>query len=232
MIATKELKSNFVKKLIDENYCFHVSIFPKIFIKLLRSSFMPFTLSLGSNAIDFKLSATNGKTYSLKDFNEVNMLVIFFTCNHCPYVIKSDEVTRQTAMKFKKKSVEFIAINSNSKHTYEQDSFEHMVERMNTHHFPWTYLYDETQEIAQIYGALRTPHFYVFDEKRELIYCGRGVDSPRDPSKITVNDLENALQGHLEGKTITTPLTNPIGCNIKWEGHEAKWMPPEACDLV
>lgn len=193
---------------------------------------MPYTLPLRSKAIDFKLPATDGKTYSLKDFKKAKALVIFFTCNHCPYVIASDETTRRTVEKFKKNGVVFVGINSNSKHTYEEDSFEHMVERMDTFHFPWTYLHDESQETAKKYGALSTPHFYVFDENRELIYCGRAVDNPRDVSKMKVNDLENALQEHIEGKPISTPLTNPIGCNIKWEGYEAHWMPPEACDLV
>jgi Redoxin len=103
---------------------------------------------------------------------------------------------------------------------------------MKTHHFPWHYLYDPTQEIALKYGALRTPHFFVFDKHHKLIYTGRGVDNPRDTSKMTVNDLERALEEHTSGKSISVPLTNPIGCNVKWEGKERHWMPPEACDLV
>lgn len=193
---------------------------------------MPFTLPLGSQAIDFSLKATDGKKYSLKDFKEASVLVVFFTCNHCPYVINSDEVTRQIANRFKNRGVQFIAINSNSKSTYPEDSFEHMISRMQQHQFPWIYLYDETQEIAQKYGALRTPHFFVFDKERKLIYCGRGVDSPRDASKIRSNDLERALEEHLAGKEISVPLTNPIGCNVKWKGKDPHWMPEEACDLV
>src|SRR4029077_12370748 len=108
--------------------------------------------------------------------------VIFFTCNHCPYVIGSDEVTRKTAEKFP--DVQFVGINANSSRTKPEDSFYHMVLRQHEHKFPWVYLYDPTQEVARGYGALRTPHFYVFDKKRALIYCGRGVDSPRDSSKI------------------------------------------------
>lgn len=192
---------------------------------------IPFTLPPRARAPDFTLPATDGKTYSLKDFAKANALVIFFTCNHCPYVTSSDEVTRKTAERFAPQGVQFVAINSNSKHTYPEDSFPHMVERMNEHKFPWIYLHDESQEIAKAYGALRTPHFYVFDQNRSLIYTGRGVDSPRNPSKITINDLENALQEHLSGKPISKPRTNPIGCNVKWEGHDAHWMPPEACDL-
>ncbi len=193
---------------------------------------MAYTLSLGQKAPGFKLPATDGKIYSLNDFDKYPVLVVFFTCNHCPYVIGSDEVTRSTAEKFTPKGVGFVGINSNSKHTYAEDSFEHMVLRMNENKFPWRYLYDEKQEAARAYGALKTPHFYVFDKDRKLIYTGRGVDHPRDTSKMTVNDLSKALEEHLSGKAITTPLTNPIGCNIKWEGKHSKWMPEEACDLL
>mgnify|MGYP002622582384 FL=1 len=193
---------------------------------------MAFTLQLGESAPDFKLPATDGKTYSLSDFADAKVLVVFFTCNHCPYVIGSDEVTRATAEKFAPRGVRFVGINSNSANTVPEDSFEHMVERMNKHRFPWVYLRDESQEVAKAYGALRTPHFFVFDENRKLIYTGRGVDQPRDTSKMTVNDLENALEDHLAGRPLRTPLTNPIGCNVKWDGKDPHWMPVEACDLV
>lgn len=192
---------------------------------------MAFTLQLGEKAPDFKLMGTDGKIHSLNDFTNAP-LVIFFTCNHCPYVINSDEITRQTVNKYQPKGVTFIGINSNSSQTYPEDSFEKMVERMEIHHFPWIYLWDETQETARKYGALRTPHFFVFDNSKTLVYTGRAVDNPRDPSKITSNDLENALAELLSNKRITKPVTNPIGCNVKWEGKDKHWMPPEACDLV
>ncbi len=193
---------------------------------------MTFTLQIGDKAPDFILPATDGNTYTLSDFNDAKVLVVFFTCNHCPYVLGSDEITRATAEKFAPQGVRFVAINSNSKHTYPEDDFEHMIDRMEQHQFPWLYLYDESQEVALAYGALRTPHFYVFDRDRILVYTGRGVDNPRQPEKITVNDLDRALEEHLAGKPINAPVTNPIGCNVKWEGKDAHWMPPEACDLV
>lgn len=193
---------------------------------------MAFTLPIGAQAPDFTLPATDGKTYSLSDFQDAPVLVIFFTCNHCPYVIGSDEVTRQTAEKFAPQGVRFVGINSNSDETHPDDSFEGMVARMKEHRFPWLYLHDATQEVARAYGALRTPHFYVFDRNRRLIYTGRGVDNPRETSKMTVNDLDRALTEHLAGQPISVPLTNPIGCNVKWRGQDAHWMPPEACDLV
>jgi peroxiredoxin len=193
---------------------------------------MAFTLQLGEKAPDFRLPATDGKTYELSDFDDAEVLVIFFTCNHCPYVIGSDEVTRQTVEKFTPKGVKFVGINSNSKNTYAEDDFKHMVARMKQHKFPWLYLYDEPQAVAKAYGALRTPHFFVFDKDRRLIYTGRGVDNPRDTSRMKVNNLERALEEHLAGRLVSVPLTNPIGCNVKWEGKDPHWMPADACDLV
>jgi peroxiredoxin len=193
---------------------------------------MPFTLPLGAAAPDFSLPATDGKNYSLTNFKDTTYLVIFFTCNHCPYVIGSDEVTRQTADKFASKGVRFVGINSNSKNTYPDDDFPHMVSRMAQHKFPWVYLYDEKQDIARTYGALRTPHFYVFDQARKLVYGGRGVDTPRNTANMKINDLDRALTELTSGKPISIPLTNPIGCNVKWDGKDAHWMPGDACDLV
>jgi len=193
---------------------------------------MSFTLEVEMTAPDFSLPATDGNKYSLAGFSEAEWLVIFFTCNHCPYVIGSDEVTRATALKFRDCGVRFVAINSNSRNTYAEDDFEHMVARMNEQKFPWVYLHDESQNVARAYGALRTPHFFVFDRARRLVYTGRGVDNPRDTSKMTVNDLERALAELTSGKPVSVPVTNPIGCNVKWEGRDAHWMPPEACDLV
>jgi peroxiredoxin len=193
---------------------------------------MAFTLSIGDQAPDFALPATDGKTYSLNDFKDADTLVVFFTCNHCPYVIGSDEVTRQTVDKYKSKGVAFIGINSNSPNTNEDDSFDHMVKRMEEHKFPWVYAVDSSQQVALAYGALRTPHFYVFDKERKLVYTGRGVDSPRDTSKMTVNDLDRTLEELTSGKSVSVPMTNPIGCNVKWEGQEKHWMPADACDLV
>jgi peroxiredoxin len=193
---------------------------------------MAFTLQIGDKAPDFTLPATDGKTYSLADFDEAPVLVVFFTCNHCPYVIGSDESTRATVEKFAAEGVKFVGINSNSVNTYAEDSFERMIDRMQAHGFPWLYLRDESQDVARAYGALRTPHFYVFDKDRQLVYTGRAVDNPRNAELSVVHDLDDALAEHVAGKPITTPTTNPIGCNVKWDGMDAHWMPPDACDLV
>lgn len=193
---------------------------------------MAFTLEIGSKAPGFELPATDGKTYKLSDFDKEKFLVVFFTCNHCPYVIGSDEQTRKTAEKFSPKGVKFVAINSNSKNTYEEDSFPKMIKRMEENQFPWLYLYDESQEIAKKYGALRTPHFYVFNQQRELVYTGRAIDYPRDYKQMKIDDLDRTLTELINGKEISQAVTNPIGCNVKWDGKDPHWMPADACDLV
>ena len=193
---------------------------------------MSFTLELGATAPDFSVVGTDGQTYGLANFAEAATLVVFFTCNHCPFVVGSDELTRATAEKFQDKGVAFIGINSNSEKTNPTDDFNQMVLRMKEHNFPWIYARDASQEVALAYGALRTPHCYVFDADRELVYCGRGVDQPGDTTKVQVNDLENALAEVTAGKSVSVPLTNPIGCNVKWMDQDAHWMPADACDLV
>ena len=193
---------------------------------------MSFTLPIGQHAPDFRLPATDGRTYALSDFANDAVLVVFFTCNHCPYVTGSDEATRRTAEKYSGRGVRFVGINSNSRNTYAEDDFPHMVQRMQEQKFPWVYLHDERQEVARAYGALRTPHFYVFDRERRLIYTGRALDQPRQAEKAKTFDLERALEEYLAGTPVTVPVTNPIGCNVKWEGRDAHWMPAEACDLV
>lgn len=193
---------------------------------------MAFTLQIGESAPDFSLPATDGKDYSLADFADAKILVVFFTCNHCPFVINSDEATRATADKFKSAGARFVGINSNSEITKPADSFDKMKERMAAHQFPWVYLRDKTQQVARAYGALRTPHFFVFDAGRRLIYTGRGVDNPMNAADAKVNDLENALADAVAGRAAQNPATNPIGCNVKWEGQDAHWMPPAAKDLA
>ncbi len=196
---------------------------------------MAFTLDIGQAMVPFELPGTDGKRYAAGDFDS-EFLVIFFTCNHCPYVINSEPFTKTLAERVRGR-VQFVGINSNSVEVHASDSFADMQARMESEKFPWVYLHDEAQTTALGYGALRTPHFFLFGPKdsggeRRLVYTGRGLDNPRAPEAATINDLERAIDEALAGKPISTPVTNPVGCNVKWKGHDAHWMPPEACDLV
>jgi hypothetical protein len=125
-----------------------------------------------------------------------------------------------------------VAINSNETENHPTDSFEHMVQRANEKKFPFTYLRDATQDVALAYGALRTPHFYVFDHDRLLRYTGRMDDNPKNAALSTTHELRDAVDALLAGREPAVPVTNPIGCNVKWAGRPEKWMPPDACDLI
>jgi peroxiredoxin len=193
---------------------------------------MSFTLELGHAAPDFSLPGVDGKKYSLANFKDGKLLVVAFSCNHCPYVIGSEERIIKFVADYAPKGVAFVAINSNETEGHPGDSFDNMVIRAREKGFKFPYLRDDSQEIALKYGALRTPHYYVFDADRKLCYTGRMDDNPRNPGKETTHELRDAVDDLLAGKQPRQPLTNPIGCNVKWKGKERHWMPPEACDLV
>ncbi len=128
--------------------------------------------------------------------------------------------------------VAMIAINSNETVNHPTDSMDHMIQRAREKGFRFPYVRDDSQEVALAYGALRTPHFFVFDEQRRLRYTGRMDDNPKDAAKATTHELADALDALLVGKESPVPVTNPIGCNVKWKDRPGHWMPPEACDLV
>jgi peroxiredoxin len=193
---------------------------------------MAFTLQLGHQAPDFHLPGVDGKTHSLASFANSKLLVVAFTCNHCPYVIGSEDRLNRFYADYAPKGVAMVAINSNETEGHPTDSFDHMVTRAREKGFQFTYVRDDSQQVALAYGALRTPHFYVFDQERKLRYTGRMDDNPRNPGKETTHELRDAVDALLAGRQPAVPLTNPIGCNVKWKDHERHWMPPEACDLV
>ena len=193
---------------------------------------MSFTLQLGAAAPDFNLPGVDGKNGSLASFANAKLLVVMFTCNHCPYVVGSDDRVKKFFQDYAAKGVALVGINSNETKNHPDDSLEKMKERAKKLAFPWPYLRDESQQVALAYGALRTPHFYVFDAQRKLRYTGRMDDNPRTPGQEKTRELRDAIDAMLAGKKPPVELTNPIGCNVKWWNQDNHWMPAEACDLV
>ena len=193
---------------------------------------MTFTLPLGAQAPDFDLPGVDGKNYSLASFKPAKVLVVVFSCNHCPAVIGSQDRMIQLYKDYAGRGVAMVAINSNEDQNHPDDSFDKMKLRAREKGFAFPYVRDESQDAAKAYGALRTPHYYVFDAQRRLRYTGRMDNNPYDATKATQHDLRAALDALLAGKEPELALTNPIGCNVKWAGKDAHWMPPEACDLV
>ncbi len=193
---------------------------------------MAFTLEIGDRAPDFSLPAVDGKTYTLDDFAGSAALVVVFSCNHCPFVIGSEDRMNAFAADYAPRGVAMISINSNETDNHPDDSFEHMVTRAAEKDFQFVYARDEDQSVALAYGALRTPHYYLFDADRRLRYTGRMDDDPRDAANASTQELRDAADAVLAGSAVAVELTNPLGCNVKWADQDAHWMPPEACDLV
>src|SRR3954469_6988398 len=197
---------------------------------------MAFTLQIGQPAPDFNLKGVDGKDYSIASFKDAKLLIVLFTCNHCPYVIGSEDRMIKFYDDYAPKGVAMIGINSNETQGHPTDDFDNMKIHAKEKGFKWPYVRDDSQEIALAYGALRTPHFYVFDRDangdRKLRYTGRMDDNPRNPGKETTHELRDAVDALLAGKSLPIELTNTIGCNVKWWSKERHWMPPEAWDLV
>ena len=197
---------------------------------------MSFTLQIGQPAPDFDLPGTDGRRHTLADFDGATVGVVVFSCNHCPYVIGSEDRMIAFARAYAPRGVRMIAINSNETENHPTDSMEHMIERARSKNFPFAYVRDDDQSAALAYGALRTPHYYAFRKGENgqwvLRYTGRMDDNPRTPGAEKTRELGDAVNALLVGRRPPVEVTNPIGCNVKWKGKPAKWMPPEACDLV
>tara|TARA_Y100000310_G_scaffold345469_1_gene465335 strand:+ start:1835 stop:2398 length:564 start_codon:yes stop_codon:yes gene_type:complete len=178
-----------------------------------------YKLKIGDKAPDFNLPAVEGGNFTLDTF-PLPYLVIFFTCNHCPYALAYTERVKDAQQDFGGE-VDFVGINSNDAESHPADSFEKMMEFRKENFINYMYLHDETQETAKAYGAQCTPHFFIFDKERKLVYQGRFDDNYEDASSVTKNDLRDALQALIDGKEISPNLTEAFGCSIKWKpGNE------------
>jgi peroxiredoxin len=174
-------------------------------------------IKIGDKAPDFfNLLGVDGRIYSLSDFKDKKVLVVIFTCNHCPYVQAYESRIIALQEEFKDKGVIFIGINSNEDKNYPEDSFPNMVKRAKEKGYNFPYLRDESQDVARAYGATHTPHIFVFDEERRLRYTGKIDDNWREPHKVKERYLRDAILSLLEGKEIKNPETYAIGCTIKW----------------
>jgi peroxiredoxin len=173
------------------------------------------TLELGAPAPGFDLPGVDNRRHSLASYSDKPVLVVIFSCNHCPYV--KDYETRMVSIQkdYATKGVQLVAINSNDDKAYPEDNFTEMVKRSKERGFNFPYLRDETQEVVEAYGGVCTPHVFAFDSKRLLRYRGR-IDDSRDPSKVTRPDLRNALDDMAAGRSVRVPDTKPFGCSIKW----------------
>jgi len=175
------------------------------------------TLRIGDSAPSFRLPGVDGRDYSLQDFKDKEVVIVMFSCNHCPTVKAYENRFIELQDDYEGKGVTLIAINANDDKKYSEDSFENMKIRAKEKGFNFPYLRDESQKVAKAYGAERTPEVFVFDRKRILRYHGRIDDNVHAPDQVRETYLRDAIDAILEGRAVPLEETEPVGCTIKWK---------------
>lgn len=196
-------------------------------ISFAKIRYEPVTLPIGAAAPDFNLPGVDGKNYSLASFSKADILVVIFTCNHCPTAQAYEARLKKMVNDYEKMSVAFVAISPNSPdglrldelgYSDVGDSFEDMKIRAKDQQFNFPYLYDgETEETSKAYGPVATPHVFVFGKDRKLRYQGRIDDTENQSKKPANTDLINAVDALLAGKTVPVATTKVFGCSTKWK---------------
>ncbi len=191
----------------------------------LSATKMPKTLEIGAKAPDFKLPGVDGKNYKLASFNKADILVVIFTCNHCPTAQAYEERMKILAAKYKNKGVAVVAISPNDPKAVRldelgysdmSDSLAEMKIRAKDKKFNFPYLYDgDKQKVSRAYGPATTPHVFIFDKERKLRYVGR-IDDSEKSKRVKSRDARNAIDALLAGKEVPVKKTRTFGCSIKW----------------
>jgi peroxiredoxin len=187
------------------------------------------TLALASAAPDFALPGVDGKTHQLADYSSAKVLVIVFTCNHCPTAQLYEGRIKKLADNYSGKGVTLVAIEPNNPnairldelgYTDVSDGLDEMKIRAAYRHFDFPYLYDgDTQTVSRAYGPKATPHVFIFDQERKLRYEGRIDNSQREPL-VKTQDARNAIDALLAGKAVLVDHTGVFGCSTKWMSKE------------
>jgi peroxiredoxin len=182
-------------------------------------------LPIGSPLPDFNLAGVDGKMHSASEYKDAKILAVVFESNHCPVSIAYEDRIRAIYEDYKDKGVQLIAINPNSAsairlnelgYTDSTDSLPEMKTRAELRHIEWPYLYDgETQTTAAKFGAVATPHIFIFDQDRKLRYEGH-IDDATDVRKVKSNDARNAIDAILAGQPVPVATTRAFGCSTKW----------------
>ena len=184
------------------------------------------TLEIGRQAPDFNLPGVDGRNYRLADFADAKILVVVFTCNHCPTAQAYEDRIKKLTSDYKSKGVAVVAISPNDPQAVRLDelgysdmgdTFEEMKIRVKDKGYNFPYLYDgKTQAVTIAYGAVATPHLFIFDNQRKLRYAGRFDDSEKTNQQVKSNDAINAIEAILAGKKVPVEKTMAFGCSVKW----------------
>lgn len=182
-------------------------------------------LEIGAQAPDWSLKGVDGKVHKLSDYDDKDVLMIVFTCNHCPEAQASEERLKQIVKDYKNKSFAMVAISGNNpdalrldelRFSIRGDSYEDMIEHAKEYGFNFPYLYDgDDQKTTMAYGARSTPHIFIFDKERKLRYNGR-LDDSRNSQQAKSKDSILAIDALLAGKEVPVAVTRSFGCSTKW----------------
>ena len=176
-------------------------------------------LKTGDNAPDFELLGIDDKKHRLSEYKDYKGLLVVFMCNHCPYVQAKTKALVELYDRFKDK-VAIIGINSNDPMNYPDDSFENMKKFAKEKRIKFTYLVDETQQVAKRYGAVCTPDPFLFDQYRKLIFHGK-IDNAMSPEDVaTEKTMILNIEKFLQGKKIEKDFDPSMGCSIKWKSQQ------------
>ncbi|HYV94848.1 MAG TPA: thioredoxin family protein [Chitinophagales bacterium] len=187
---------------------------------IIFSSFASSGYRVGDKADDFKLKNVDGKMVSLADYNDAKGFIVIFTCNHCPYAKAYEQRIMDLDKKYKALGFPVIAISSNDATVIQDDSYNNMVIRAKEKGYTFPYLFDETQQVARKFGAMKTPHVFVLSKMpkgNEVKYIGAIDDNTEDASLAQHHYVEDAVNALLQGKDVPVTETKAIGCTIKWK---------------
>lgn len=196
-----------------------------VVIGMGAASDVPQPLTIGATAPDFSLPGVDGKTYTLADFADAKLLVLVFTCNHCPTAQAYEKRIQELANDYRDRGVTLVAITPNDPlalrldelgYSDLGDTFEDTKLRAEHRGFSFPYLYDgDDQSVSRAYGPVSTPHVFIFDEERALRYCGR-IDDSEHLDRVNSHDARNAIEALLDGNPVPVATTKTFGCSVKW----------------
>ncbi|GAB2768745.1 thioredoxin family protein [Rhabdobacter roseus] len=180
----------------------------------------PAGYQVGEAVANFRLKNVNGSMVSLSDYSSKKGVMVVFTCNHCPFAKAYEDRIIALHAKFASQGYPVLAVNPSDPTDYEDDTFEKMKERASSKGYPYPYLADDAQTVAQAFGATRTPHVFVLKNSggRFVVqYIGTIDDNPQDPAGVTKRYVDDAVTNLLANKPVVTTTTKAIGCAIKWK---------------
>lgn len=193
--------------------------FSSILLLLITVAFsvLPDELPIGSSIPfpDTKMKDISGKEYSFKDVRKKNGLLVVFSCNTCPWVIKNEEVADAAYKYALSKNVGVLLLNSNEAQRSGDDSQERMTGYAKDKNYKWPYVIDENSAMANAFGAKVTPECYLFDKDMKLVYHGAFTDNPKTPAESTRDHLKVAIDEMVDGKAVSQNTSKAMGCTIK-----------------